>query len=124
MSQDTNLPIINPADTFDQKVQDYFANYTRPSLKLSENEYSVVKSFFLGRTSNNEAAAAALTAAVIEAANQLDVYIVDVIAEFEDSNDLKSAIPTFLNLSRRSSSLLGYEVNISPNVNVSRQVEA
>lgn len=124
MSQDTNLAIVNPKDNFDQRVRDYFDNYYRPEIKLSDAEYSAAKSFFLARTNNNEQAAAALTAAVIEAANELDVFIVDIIDEFEKTTDLKSAIPTFLNLSRRGSSLLGYEVNVNPNTNMARQVEA
>lgn len=124
MSQDTNFEIVNPQDNFDQRVRDYFDNYYRPELKLTDSEYSAAKSFFLARTNNNEQAAAALTVAVIEAANELDVFVVDVIEQFEQTTDLKSAIPTFLNLSRRGSSLLGYEVNILPNANVARQVEA
>ena len=124
MSRDTNFPIINPADSFDQRVQDYFDNYTKPTLKFTDSEYAAAKSFFLARTNNNEQAAAALTVAVIEASNDLDVYIVDVIEQFSASNNLKSAIPTFLNMSRRGSSLLGYEANIVPNENIARQVEA
>tara|TARA_R110001592_G_scaffold26126_2_gene98262 strand:- start:86 stop:457 length:372 start_codon:yes stop_codon:yes gene_type:complete len=123
MAQDTNLPIINPADNFDQRVQDYFTNYFTNQISMTDNEYEATKSFFVARTKNNDAAAA-LTAAVIEAANELNVNIVDIIEEFKTAGDLKSSIPTFLNLSRRTTSLLGYEQNIKPNENVARQVEA
>ena len=123
MSQNTNLPIVNPADNFDQRVQDYFTNYFTSPISMTDMEYEAVKSFFVART-NNEDAAAALTAAVIQAANELNIYIVDIIKEFEQAGDLKSAIPTFLNLSRRTSSLLGYEADITPNENIARQVSA
>ena len=123
MAQDTNLPIVNPADNFDQRVQDYFTNYFSAPIKMTDQEYLAAKSFFIART-NNEQAAAALTAAVVQAANELNIFIVDVIKEFEQSSDLKSAIPTFLNLSCRGSSLLGYETNITPNENIARQVVA
>ncbi len=123
MAQDTNLPIVNPADSFDQRVQDYFNNYFSAPIKMTDQEYEAAKSFFIART-NNEQAAAALTAAVVQAANELNLFIVDVIKEFENTGDLKSAVPTFLNLSRRSSSLLGYEANITPNENIARQVVA
>jgi len=123
MSQNTNLPIVNPADNFDQRVQDYFTNYFTSPISMTDMEYEAAKSFFVART-NNEDAAAALTAAVIQAANELNIYIVDIIKEFEQSGDLKSAIPTFLNLSRRTSSLLGYEADITPNENIARQVSA
>ena len=123
MSQNTNLPIVNPADNFDQRVQDYFTNYFTSPISMTDMEYETAKSFFVART-NNEDAAAALTAAVIQAANELNIYIVDIIKEFEQAGDLKSAIPTFLNLSRRTSSLLGYEADITPNENIARQVSA
>jgi len=123
MAQETNLPIVNPADNFDQRVQDYFANYFAAPIKMTDQEYEAAKVFFLNRT-NNEQAAAALTVATVQAANELNMLILDVIKEFEQTSDLKSAIPTFLNLSRSSSSLLGYEANIIPNENIARQVVA
>jgi len=123
MAQETNLPIVNPADSFDQRVQDYFTNYFTAPIKMTDQEYEAAKSFFVART-NNEAAAAALTAATVQAANELDLFILDVIKQFESTADLKSAIPTFLNMSRSGRSLLGYEANITPNENIARQVSA
>ena len=123
MAQETNLPIVNPADSFDQRVQDYFTNYFTAPIKMTDQEYEAAKSFFVART-NNEQAAAALTAATVQAANELGLFIVDVIKEFESTTDLKSAVPTFLNMSRSGRSLLGYEANITPNENIARQVSA
>ena len=123
MAQDTNLPIVNPADSFDQRVQDYFTNYFTAPVKMTDQEYEAAKSFFVART-NNEQAAAALTAATIQSANELDLFILDVIGQFESTGDLKSAIPTFLNMSRSGRSLLGYEADITPNENTARQVSA
>lgn len=123
MAQKTNLPLVNPADNFDQRVQDYFVNYFSRQISMTDNEFEAAKSFFTKRTRNSDAAAA-LTAATIQAANELNVSIIEILQEFENTTDLKSAIPTFLNLSRSSSSLLGYEANITPNENIKRQVEA
>jgi len=123
MAQTTNLPIVNPADSFDQRVQDYFTNYFTAPIKMTDQEYEAAKNFFVART-NNEQAAAALTAATVQAANELGLFIVDVIKEFESTADLKSAVPTFLNMSRSGRSLLGYEANITPNENIARQVSA
>jgi secreted PhoX family phosphatase len=123
MAQNTNLPIVNPADSFDQRVQDYFTNYFTAPIRMTDQEYEAAKSFFVART-NNEQAAAALTAATVQAANELGLFIVDVIKEFESTTDLKSAVPTFLNMSRSGRSLLGYEANITPNENIARQVSA
>ena len=122
MAQETNLPLVNPKDNFDQRVQDYFTNYFTNTISMTDNEFEAAKSFFVNRTKNTDAAAA-LTAATIQAANELNTPILDILSEFENA-DLKSAIPTFLNLSRRSTSLLGYEKNIKPNENIARQVEA
>ena len=107
MAQETNLPIVNPADNFDQRVQDYFTNYFTVPIKMTDQEYEAAKSFFVART-NNQQAAAALTAATIQAANELDLFILDVIEEFKNTGDLKSAIPTFLNMSRSGRSLLSH----------------
>ena len=123
MAQVTNLPLINPKDNFDQRVQDYFTNYFSNTISMTDNEFEAAKAFFVNRTRNTDAAAA-LTAATIQAANELNVPILDILSEFENGKDLKSAIPTFLNLSRRNTSLLGYEQNITPNENIARQVEA
>lgn len=122
MAQETNLPLVNPKDNFDQRVQDYFTNYFANTISMTDNEFEAAKAFFVARTKNTDAAAA-LTAATIQAANELNTPILDILSEFENA-DLKSAIPTFLNLSRRSTSLLGYEKNIKPNENIARQVEA
>jgi len=123
MSQNTNLPLIKPSDNFDQRVQDYFTNYFSAPISMTDNEYEAAKSFFKSRTATEDSASA-LTAAVIQAANELNVNILDVLNEFESTKDLKSAVPTFLNLSRRTTSLLGYEAGIEPNENIARQVEA
>ena len=123
MAQNTNLPIVNPADSFDQRVQDYFTNYFTAPIKMTDQEYEAAKNFFVART-DNEQAAAALTAATVQAANELGLFIVDIIKEFESTADLKSAVPTFLNMSRSGRSLLGYEANITPNENIARQVSA
>ena len=123
MAQNTNLPIVNPADSFDQRVQDYFTNYFTAPIKMTDQEYEAAKSFFVART-DNEQAAAALTVATVQAANELGLFIVDIIKEFESTADLKSAVPTFLNMSRSGRSLLGYEANITPNENIARQVSA
>jgi len=123
MAQDTNLPLVQAADNFDQRVQDYFTNYFTNQISMTDMEYEAAKSFFVARTANTDSAAA-LTAATIQAANELNVNILDIIQQFESVADLKSAVPTFLNLSRRSSSLLGYEQNITPNENIARQIEA
>ena len=68
MNQKTNLPLIDPTSGFDAQVQEYFANYFKQQPSISDAEYSRAKSFFLERTNGNVEAAAALTAAVIEAA--------------------------------------------------------
>lgn len=124
MAQNTNNAIENPRDSFDQRVNDYFNNYYGAPIKLTASEFDAAKAFFMSRTSNNEQAAAALTAAVIQASNELNLFILDVLDEFNASTDLKSAVPTFLNMSRTGTSLLGYESTLTMTENTKRQVEA
>lgn len=123
MTQTTNSNIVRPSDNFDQRVQDYFNNYYTTEIRLTDNEYEHAKSFFIARTDNEEAAAA-LTAGVIQAANELGMFLSDVIEEFQKTGNLKQAVPTFLNLSREGNTLLGYESDIQPTENTKRQVEA
>lgn len=118
--QSTNLPIKNPNDDVDLRVNEYFENYFKTNIKVTDNEYEAVKSFFYNRTRNTEATAA-LTSAVIQTANELDIYVIDVINEFEATNNLKAAIPMFLNMSRRGTSLLGYIQQLNPPTNITRQ---
>ena len=47
MAQSTNLPIVSPADSFDQRVQDYFTNYFTAPIKMTDQEYEAAKSFFV-----------------------------------------------------------------------------
>ena len=48
--QTTNLPVINPADNFDQRVQDYFVNYFNDEIQMTDQEYEAAKTFFVART--------------------------------------------------------------------------
>ena len=83
--QKTNLPLRDPSASFDQRVQDYFNNYFTTPVNVTAQEFDVAKSFFINRT-GNEQAAAALTAAVILAANELNIKLVDIIEEYQHSD--------------------------------------
>tara|TARA_R100000008_G_C3581003_1_gene168513 strand:- start:1606 stop:1974 length:369 start_codon:yes stop_codon:yes gene_type:complete len=106
MTQNTSLPLVNINDDVDKKVSEFFNGYFLPKAKVSENDYELIKSFCVARTSNIEAASA-LTAALINVINELDLYAADVLEQFDNTN-LKESIPLFLNLSRNGVSLLGY----------------
>lgn len=107
----------------DQLITRYFTEYFERPPTITSSEYDLVKSFFQEKTSSIESSAA-LTAAVIIAADDLNIPIVDIIAKFSASpiNELKVTLPMFLNLSRKGSSLLGYLNDISPSDNVNRQI--
>jgi len=117
MTQDTSLPLININDDIDKKVNDFFDTYFLPTAKISENDYELIKSFCVSRTSNTDSAAA-LTAAIINCINELDLYAPDVIDQFKANSD-PNTIPLFLNLSRKGVSLLGYKntKTVPPRVN-------
>lgn len=107
MAQDTSSPLININDNIDQKVNDFFESYFFPNAKINENDYELVKSFCVNRTTNTDSAAA-LTAAIVNVINELDLYAVDVIDQFKSNSD-PTTIALFLNLSRKGVSLLGHK---------------
>ena len=120
-TQDTSLPLTNPRDDVDLKVREYFATYFSTPVTFTDNEYDLVKSFFVERT-NNADAAAALTAGILNAVDELDLYPSDIIEQFKNSDDFTTAIPLFLNLTRKGTSLLGYINERKVPANIKRQI--
>jgi len=120
-TQDTSLPLTNPQDDIDLKVREYFATYFSTPVTFTDNEYDLVKSFFVEKT-NNAAAAAALTAGVLNAVDELDLYPTDIIEQFKNNSDFTIAIPLFLNLTRKGTSLLGYINERKVPANIERQI--
>lgn len=121
---DTSLPLENVSDNVDILVNEYFSNYFSPQISFTTTEYDAVKSFFQEKTNQNEQATAALTAAVLNAANELQVYPAEIIDQFKESNNLKVAVPLFLNLTRSSTSILGYVNDRVMPKNIARQIKA
>jgi hypothetical protein len=120
-TQDTSLPLTNPQDDVDLKVREYFATYFSTPATFTDNEYDLVKSFFVEKT-NNAAAAAALTAGVLSAVDELGLYPTDIIEQFKNSDDFTTEIPLFLNLTRKGTSLLGYINERKVPANIKRQI--
>ena len=120
-TQDTSLPLTNPQDDVDLKVREYFATYFFTPATFTDNDYELVKSFFVSRTDNMDAAAA-LTAAVLNATSKLGLYTADIIEQFKNSSNLTTAVPLFLNLTRKGTSLLGYINERKVPENIKRQI--
>lgn len=120
-TQNTALPIIRSTDNIDIRVNEFFTTQFSPLGKFTDNDYELVKSFCVNRTSNEEAAAS-LTAAILNAVNELQLYAADVIDKFENS-DTKITIPLLLNASRKGTSLLGYVNDKTPPPTVQQQVK-
>jgi len=120
-TQNTALPIISTSDNIDLRVNEYFTTQFSPKGKFTDNDYELVKSFCVRRTSNDEAAAS-LTAAILNAVNELGLYASDVINKFENS-DTKVTVPLLLNASRKGTSLLGYINDKTPPATVQQQVK-
>ena len=120
-TQDTSLPLTSPQDDVALKVREYFATYFSTPVTFTDNEYELVKSFFVEKT-NNAAAAAALTAGILNAVDELDLYPSDIIEQFKNSSDFTTEIPLFLNLTRKGTSLLGYINERKVPANIERQI--
>jgi hypothetical protein len=120
-TQNTALPITSTSDNIDLRVNEYFTTQFSPKGKFTDNDYELVKGFCVRRTSNDEAAAS-LTAAILNAVNELGLYASDVINKFENS-DTKVTVPLLLNASRKGTSLLGYINDKTPPATVQQQVK-
>ena len=120
-TQDTSLPLTNPQDDIDLRVGEYFETYFSTPATFTDNDYELVKSFFVARTDNTNAAAA-LTAAVLNATSELGLYVADIIEQFKNSSNLTTAVPLFLNLTRTGTSLLGYINESKVPENIKRQI--
>ena len=120
-TQDTSLPLTNPQDDIDLRVREYFETYFSTPATFTDNDYELVKSFFVARTDNMDAAAA-LTAAVLNATSKLGLYTADIIEQFKNSSNLTTAVPLFLNLTRKGTSLLGYINERKVPENIKRQI--
>ena len=122
MSVDTSLPVINPKDDVDEYVKQYFSEYFSESHIVDENDFELVKSFFMNRTDNpTNPSVAANTVAVLLAAEQLKIYPSDIIQRI-DTSDYKKTFALILNLTRQGVSLIGYEETLSSGTENSRQV--
>jgi len=120
-TQNTALPITSTSDNIDLRVNEYFTTQFSPKGKFTDNDYELVKGFCVRRTSNDEAAAS-LTAAILNAVNELGLYASDVINKFENS-DTKVTVPLLLNASRKGTSLLGFINDKTPPATVQQQVK-
>jgi len=120
-TQNTALPITSTSDNIDLRVNEYFTTQFSPKGKFTDNDYELVKDFCVRRTSNDEAAAS-LTAAILNAVNELGLYASDVINKFENS-DTKVTVPLLLNASRKGTSLLGFINDKTPPATVQQQVK-
>lgn len=120
-TQNTALPITSTSDNIDLRVNEYFTTQFSPKGKFTDNDYELVKSFCVKRTSNDEAAAS-LIAAILNAVNELGLYASDVINKFELS-DTKVTVPLLLNASRKGTSLLGFINDKTPPATVQQQVK-
>jgi hypothetical protein len=120
-TQNTALPITSTSDNIDLQVNEYFTTQFSPKGKFTDNDYELVKSFCVKRTSNDEAAAS-LIAAILNAVNELGLYASDVINKFELS-DTKVTVPLLLNASRKGTSLLGFINDKTPPATVQQQVK-
>ena len=118
-----NLDKTNTPRTQEEITRTFFDGYFEKDISITGTEWDVVYSFAIQKT-ENEAAARALSEAIIVAANQINDDPMAVINEFKkyDELQLDQVLSLYLNQSRRDTSLLGYTQTITPNVYVARNI--
>jgi len=124
MALDTSQVLVTIDDDIDELVRQYFTNYFDKPLNVDQNEYEQVKNFFQQRTVNpSNPSIASNTVAVLLAADELGIYPSDIIQRI-NSADYQKTFSLILNLTRKGTSLIGYEQPRVPSKEIVRQVTA
>jgi len=121
MALDTSQVLVTIDDDIDELVRQYFTNYFSKPLNVDQNEYEQVKTFFQQRTINpSNPSIASNTVAVLLAADELGIYPSDIIQRIGNS-DYQKTFSLILNLTRKGTSLIGYEQPRVPSKEMLRQ---
>jgi hypothetical protein len=124
MALDTSQVLVTIDDDIDELVRQYFTNYFSKPLNVDQNEYEQVKTFFQQRTVNpSNPSIASNTVAVLLAADELGIYPSDIIQRVGNA-DYQKTFSLILNLTRKGTSLIGYEQSRVPSKEILRQVTA
>ena len=124
MAVDTSQVLVTIDDNVDELVRQYFTNYFDKPLNVDQNEYEQVKNFFQQRTVNpSNPSIASNTVAVLLAADELGIYPSDIIQRINNA-DYQKTFSLILNLTRKGTSLIGYEQPRVPSKEILRQVTA
>ena len=122
MALDTSQVLVTIDDDIDELVRQYFTNYFSKPLNVDQNEYEQVKTFFQQRTVNpSNPSVASNTVAVLLAADELGIYPSDIIQRIGNA-DYQKTFSLILNLTRKGTSLIGYEQPRVPSKEILRQV--
>jgi len=121
MALDTSQVLVTIDDDIDELVRQYFTNYFSKPLNVDQNEYEQVKTFFQQRTINpSNPSIASNTVAVLLAADELGIYPSDIIQRIS-TTDYQKTFSLILNLTRKGTSLIGYEQPRVPSKEMLRQ---
>lgn len=124
MTLDTSQVLVTIDDDIDELVRQYFTNYFSKPLNVDQNEYEQVKTFFQQRTVNpSNPSIASNTVAVLLAADELGIYPSDIIQRIGNA-DYQKTFSLILNLTRKGTSLIGYEQSRVPSKEILRQATA
>lgn len=124
MALDTSQVLVTIDDDIDELVRQYFTNYFSKPLNVDQNEYEQVKTFFQQRTVNpSNPSIASNTVAVLLAADELGIYPSDIIQRIGNA-DYQKTFSLILNLTRKGTSLIGYEQSRVPSKEILRQATA
>jgi hypothetical protein len=112
MAINGNLPPSNAVNT----TTDYFNNFFKTGLTVSQNVDDAVVGYFQAITGNRDSGTT-LAASVIYTAQTQGIDPMELIDEFRqlNKNELNAYLTMFLNLNRASTSLLG--LSNSPQLN-------
>ena len=118
----TSLPSTNTSNQ-----QSYFDNYYKSQNRISGNHYDAVYTFFLARTNNNKDAAKSLASSLLEVTYQNGIdpmLVLDDFKKYNNSENLKIAMISLFNNTRRNTSKIGVAADVTPAPRYSRNIRS
>ena len=114
----------NIDQTIDKKLETrkFFNGHYVESININSSEHQTVKSFFLGKTNNDNDSANTLTDTLFEISAMEGVNVMELVDKLRSDtiDDIQLTLITMINQNRKQTSILGFATSRVPNPSVVR----
>lgn len=116
----------NIDQTIDKKLETrkFFNGHYVESININSSEHQTVKSFFLGKTNNDNDSANTLTDTLFEISAMEGVNVMELVDKLRSDtiDDIQLTLITMINQNRKQTSILGFATSRVPNPSVVRNI--